>query len=771
MSLSSHLKNNLRFSVKLILGIAVLSIVGLITVFFTVNTVVREAIYDNVIGIAQRDKTIYAGEIDTWLTAAGQTVSSLAAALRALPSAEHFPAIAARFTADFDFVENVFIGFADGSVFNGIGWTPSNVGRELDGVGWGPWEYWTITDRPWFKAAQAAGEGAMVTTPPYLSLTMGTITAAIATWLPDLRDVGASVGFSISLDFVVDRLGELPVMGDGYLMLVGHDGTIIFHQNPGYAPRPDGRMYNLRAIPNGDFLLESMAAGIQFAEFDDHLLGRSYFIATYLETVDWTLVAVIPTAATLLHLYENLSVVMAAFAVIVIALFAFTLFFVVYLTRSMEEKRAVEERLRVIIDNMPLVSSISGRDAKIIECNEEAPRLFGLRDKQEYIKRFFELQPPVQPDGRESKEKAFDMEEAAFRTGQNRFEWMHQHINGELMPCEVTLTRVNWQGEDKILSFIRDLRAFYAAQKRERLVMQRIQAMLDSSPLACAILDENFNVLEVNHELLTLFELADTHDYINRFLDFSPKRQPDSRLSRVKWKEKSLLALEAGKAHFEWMFQTLDGKAIPCEMTVVRITHDEKRLLIAYMRDLREINEAVSMVKQFEKLAFIDALTGAHNRRYFTEAAERELLLCVTEDWDFSIILFDIDRFKRVNDTYGHDIGDEALKIVVARTRHSLKNETLLARYGGEEFAVMLPSVNHENAIKIAWQIQKKIESTPFSMNGLEIDITVSLGVASKTSDCATLADIIKSADKALYQAKETGRNKVVSCQTELAAP
>jgi len=769
MNADSHRKKNLRFSVKLVLGIAFLSILGLVTVFITVNTIVRDTIYDNVIGIAQRDKIIYAGEIDTWFTAAGQTVTSLATALRVLPSAEHFPAIAAGFTSDLGFVENVFIGFADGSVINGVGWTPSNVGNELDGVGWGPWEHWEITGRPWFTAAKAAGEGVIIITDPYLSLSTGNITAAIATWVPELGGVGASVGFSISLDFVGHRLGEHPVMGDGYLVLFDSDGTIIFHQNPDYSPcgyYTENRLLNLRDIPNGEFLLTSIADGITSAEFDDYALGSSYFIATRLETVNWTLIAVIPTAATLLQVYENLSVVMVALSIIVVGLLVFALFFVVFLAGSMEEKRAVEEKLRVIIDNMPMVSNISCRNSNVIECNEEAPRIFGLRNKQEYMERFFELQPKLQPDGRDSYEKALAMEAIAFKNGQNRFEWMHQHINGDPIPCEVTLTRVIWQEEDHLLSFVRDLREYHAAQKRERMVMQRMQAMLDSSPLACAILDENFNenlnVLEVNQELLKLFELTNVQDYIGRFLDFSPKHQPDGRLSKVKWKEKVTLAFETGRAHFKWMCQTLDGKPIPCEMTLVCITSDDKKLLIGYMRDLREINEAISMVKQFEMMAFTDALTGARNRRYFTETAEQELLLCVKEERDFSLILFDIDHFKRVNDTNGHDIGDEVLKIVVARTRHNLKRGTLVARYGGEEFVVMLTNVNHENAVKVAWQIQKRIEESPFSANGLEIKITVSIGVAPKTAEHTTLSDIFKNADQALYHAKATGKNKVV---------
>ena len=749
---------------KLILGITALSLTALLVMFVIVNTLVRAVIYENVVGIALRDNIIYAAEVDAWFGNAGQTVSSLATALSILPSEEHFPAIAAGFNAAYYFVENVFIGFADGSVFNGIGWTPSNVGADLGGVGWGPWEHWAITDRPWFTAAQAAGDGVLVSTEPYFSLTMGTVTTALAKWVPGLGGVGASVGFSLSMDSILDRIGAHPVMADGYLMLVAAGGEIVFHPNPAYAPSPDGTLWNIRDIPNGTFIMDSIAAKLSAVKFDDSELGPSYFLAVPLEVIDWTLIAVIPAWVAHEPVLRYMVIIMAPFALVLLALFAFTMLFVSRITRSMEERSASEERMRLIFDHMPLVAAFRDKNFKVRQCNAEVPKLFGLENRMDYFDRFPELSPAFQPDGRRSKEKAEDMIAQAFETGNKRFEWMHRKLSGEPIPCEVTLIRVGFRGGDYLVTLIRDLREFYAVQKQERILMQRIRAMVDSSPLACAILDESFKVLEVNQELLKLFELGDRQVYIDRFFEFSPKYQPDGRFSREKMREKARLALGSGKAHFEWMYQTLEGEPVPCEMTVVCIANDEKKLLIAYIRDLREINDAIFMVKQLELLAFTDALTGARNRRYFTETAERELHACVTEGRDFALILFDIDHFKRVNDTYGHDTGDEVLRIVVARTRHSLKQDTVLARYGGEEFAIMLPDVTHENAVKIAWQLQKRIQATPFSTNGVEVDVTISLGVASKTASCAALQDIIKNADKALYQAKETGRNKVISC-------
>ncbi|MCL1843847.1 MAG: ATP-binding protein [Defluviitaleaceae bacterium] len=135
-------------------------------------------------------------------------------------------------------------------------------------------------------------------------------------------------------------------------------------------------------------------------------------------------------------------------------------------TQSAEITKA-EEKMSLIIDNMPFVANISGRDSVVTECNDAGPKLFGLRDKQEYMERFFELQPEFQPDGRLSMERALEEDSIAFDKGTNCFDWMHKHINGELIPCEVTLICVKWRGEQKLLSFVRDLREYHESKRLE----------------------------------------------------------------------------------------------------------------------------------------------------------------------------------------------------------------------------------------------------------------------------------------------------------------
>ncbi|MDB5590267.1 PleD family two-component system response regulator [Enterovirga sp.] len=165
------------------------------------------------------------------------------------------------------------------------------------------------------------------------------------------------------------------------------------------------------------------------------------------------------------------------------------------------------------------------------------------------------------------------------------------------------------------------------------------------------------------------------------------------------------------------------------------------------------------------ELAVTDGLTGLHNRRYldlhfsnlFAEARRRGT--------DVSVLLLDIDRFKAVNDTYGHDVGDEVLREFAKRIGTLTRGVDLVARYGGEEIVVVVPEASLEEARLVAERIRVRIGTAPFPFGGRDghLDVTVSIGVASLQPEDAGPADMLKRADLALYRAKHTGRNRVVA--------
>jgi len=166
--------------------------------------------------------------------------------------------------------------------------------------------------------------------------------------------------------------------------------------------------------------------------------------------------------------------------------------------------------------------------------------------------------------------------------------------------------------------------------------------------------------------------------------------------------------------------------------------------------------------EEIYKLTIFDGLTQAHNKRYFMEFIERELARAGRTGRPLSLVMFDIDHFKVINDTHGHLTGDAILKDLCARVRKSVRKDELLARYGGEEFAVVLPEASREGAVEFAERARRIVEADPFAFEGDSIRVTISLGVANTQGENLSPTAFIKEADENLYKAKRGGRNRVV---------
>ena len=156
----------------------------------------------------------------------------------------------------------------------------------------------------------------------------------------------------------------------------------------------------------------------------------------------------------------------------------------------------------------------------------------------------------------------------------------------------------------------------------------------------------------------------------------------------------------------------------------------------------------------------VDSLTEAYNRRYLFSVLHREIGRSARHHRELSVIMLDIDHFKRINDVFGHLVGDSVLRAIVANIRDHIRREDVLTRYGGEEFMVVLPEITYDNAFLCAEKLRVLIRDTEFQLQATRIPITISLGVAS-CQDTDDAASLIEAADKALYEAKRGGRDRV----------
>lgn len=195
--------------------------------------------------------------------------------------------------------------------------------------------------------------------------------------------------------------------------------------------------------------------------------------------------------------------------------------------------------------------------------------------------------------------------------------------------------------------------------------------------------------------------------------------------------------------------------------TPSRTWEDEEVLMVKTVSD--QLSVAISHARLFRKAqtqAITDAQTGLHNHRYFQERLERETRLADRNSHEVSLIMLDVDRLKQINDTYGHQSGDVALRHVSSTIKTCVREVDIPARYGGEEFVVILPQCDRESALQVAERLRRSIASTSLERLG---QVTASIGVATYPSGAKTKDELVEMADRAMYLAKAAGRNRVRS--------
>lgn len=168
--------------------------------------------------------------------------------------------------------------------------------------------------------------------------------------------------------------------------------------------------------------------------------------------------------------------------------------------------------------------------------------------------------------------------------------------------------------------------------------------------------------------------------------------------------------------------------------------------------------------EEIYRLTIIDALTEIHNKRYLLEYLDREIARAVRYGRPLSLVMFDIDRFKRINDEQGHLAGDFILRELSITLKEVVRRDELLARYGGEEFTMVLPECPLEGALDCAERLRIMVQDHSFEFEEKNVPVTMSLGVATFSGgQTISVSDLIRNADEALYRAKELGRNRVCS--------
>ena len=183
---------------------------------------------------------------------------------------------------------------------------------------------------------------------------------------------------------------------------------------------------------------------------------------------------------------------------------------------------------------------------------------------------------------------------------------------------------------------------------------------------------------------------------------------------------------------------------------------------------VQSIHQLEQAREAMHRLSITDELTQIYNRRYFMEVA-RQAFTDRQKGMPFAVVLFDADDFKKVNDTYGHVVGDQVLRHIAEVTQASIRKGDVLARYGGEEFIVLLPQTDQAQALEVAERIQQAILFNPAYSAGEPLKVTVSMGVATCQPYMQDPDDLLIAADDALYRAKNLGKNRIEQSRATLS--
>ena len=224
------------------------------------------------------------------------------------------------------------------------------------------------------------------------------------------------------------------------------------------------------------------------------------------------------------------------------------------------------------------------------------------------------------------------------------------------------------------------------------------------------------------------------------------------------------------KLPFEWQLGEDEEIVTPIKFSISKNDYynanispllDEKNKLLGYIIIIQDITESVLLTKKLEQIAYTDVLTGISNRQHFMTLASAQFERAKRTGNNSFIIMFDVDHFKKVNDKYGHSVGDLVLERIAKTVETQIRPYDIFGRYGGEEFIIFVSDINEEDIKTHAERIRKKICGKPMKFQEATLTVSASFGVASVLS-ANDLNDVIKLADESLYEAKKAGRNRVM---------
>lgn len=409
---------------------------------------------------------------------------------------------------------------------------------------------------------------------------------------------------------------------------------------------------------------------------------------------------------------------------------------------------------------------------RFVECNEAAIKTLGYTSREEFLNVHpSKLSPPNQPDGQDSYGKAESMMAMARSKGLHRFEWVHTRASGENFVAEVTLSTIEMNGRPIIYCVWRDI----TERKRieEELLRQNklLSTIIENFPGAISVIDAELRLTAHNQQFGRLLDfpaslLAKPDLRFEDMIRFNAQRgdygpgEPEQQVAAIVERARHFQPHKYERVRPNGTVLEISGMPLP-----------DGGFVTTYV----DVTERKRAEEEIRTLAFHDALTKLPNRRLLNDRLSQTMATSKRCGCYGALMFLDLDNFKPLNDSHGHEVGDLLLRQVAERLKSCVREVDTVARFGGDEFVVVLSDLGASQceAKSRAQVVAEKIRmtlSTPYSLTipragqpdaSIEHRCTVSIGVALFVSQEPGLDNILKWADMAMYEAKEAGRNAV----------
>ncbi|MCW8908646.1 MAG: EAL domain-containing protein [Sedimenticola sp.] len=410
--------------------------------------------------------------------------------------------------------------------------------------------------------------------------------------------------------------------------------------------------------------------------------------------------------------------------------------------------RSSEEHYRVLFESAS-DGIVTFEEGCFTSCNRKMEEMLGC-PRDEIIGATPErFSPRYQPDGSLSVQCARERISAALAGEPQLFEWTHLRADGGKVQTEVSLNRIDSQGAPVLTARIHDISARKQREEETRLAA----SVFDGTSEAIVITDREGTILQVNRAFsgITGFLPEEAIGQTPRLLrsDYHGEsfyRQFWEQLTASgSWQGEIWNRRKSGEIHPVWQ-----------NISAIR---DSSGGIVQYISIFSDITDKKMSEQRIEHLAHYDVLTDLPNRVLFNERCEHALTRARREGHELVLMFLDLDRFKHINDSLGHPVGDQLLQQVAGRLLKLVREEDTVARLGGDEFVVVLEEVADSNVVPSVAEKLLGAFAEPFTVNGRLLHVSASIGIALYPADGQDVTTLVRNADAAMYRAKESGRN------------